>query len=464
MTAPNYDYDTQNADLQRRQRILDAMAQQVGAPIESQAGPGVSTSKASMLTGLSKIVSAFLGNKNQDALNQEKSTLTNRYQADGRVGLEKLIEGISATPGMQPAVGAPDGGQGANNPSAYVAPSMQTPQDVSTRKRQAIIEAMGSNHPMLQQLGASQLSALGKDQLTTKDMLPYAAPAAIPGMITGGVGAFKPKADLGEVGGVVYDKGTLEVKQLKDGYKGGSVTINGDTYQPNPSTGKLEKMDNAPKVTVNNIPAPGQKAATEFEKSISKARADALVKSYDTAKDLPGTLVALEEAGNALKAGIHSGQLGEVSLTLSKLGESIGFGRTDPAIANTEEFRSKMANSVLAKIASLKPASDKDVEYAKQAGGADLKLAAQAMERLIDSARAASYTTLVQHDKLLQRNLHTSGAIPEDLETFRVPFSFKNDPSKINDNKDGTFSNTAPAVGAGEVVPLADYLNRLKKK
>ncbi len=51
----NYDYDTENESLTRRQRIIDALQTGSLAPINIPAAPGVKTGKAAAFEGLAKI-------------------------------------------------------------------------------------------------------------------------------------------------------------------------------------------------------------------------------------------------------------------------------------------------------------------------------------------------------------------------------------------------------------------------
>ena len=97
-----------------------------------------------------------------------------------------------------------------------------------------------------------------------------------------------------------------------------------------------------------------------------------------------------------------------------------------------------MASSVLEVLKTLRPASDKDVQYAEKAAGGTITLDDQTMLRLIDSARAAGLNKLVEHDTLLNANSKGTGAIPADLEPFQVPFSVS-DPSGSLEYKNGRF-------------------------
>lgn len=433
-----YNYDLQAEDIARRQKIAEAMQQESLQPIQQAQSLGPMASQTSWTNGLAKMVQAYLGAKEQAKASEEKSALSDRYQQDLTQGMQqydKTSRGYSS-PGDTPL---PEGIDG----------PVRQAENIPADPRKAVMDAMASNHPVLRDFAMKQMAEQAKGQVTPKDLLAHANPATVfahpsdPSKWTG-------KANLKAItpGDVVLDEnsGALVNPTVPNGAGFTTKSIDGDMYQESPFG--LKKLDNAPKVTLNT----GEQAGTKFATKLAEKRADTLAKSYDDTKGLPSTLSTLDEASQSLSAGIKSGATAEIALTLAKLGKALGFGEVTPEIANTEAFKSQMAKSTLEVLKTLRPASDKDVEYAEKASGGKITLDDSTMLRLIDSARAAAASKLYSHNQLLESNKKASGALPEDLDTFNVPFSVSGDNMTF---KDGQFQATsrAPQTATSQAAP-----------
>lgn len=386
MTSPTYDYETEQADLVRRQKLIDAMMGGALAPIEYQAAPGVRTGKASMFKGLEKIAQAFMANQQQGGVTQDQASLRNRYKADGQQGLEKVLEGMSATAGPVMARGMPDGGAGANNPSAYVGPTTQTPEDVNLIKRKAIIEAMGSNHPMVKDIGVMQMQQLIKAKeggLTAKDFLGHADAPTLERLGGTVINGFKPKVDLKTIApgdipindsGRVQNPGNASDPMVPPGWKlqskgnGFSVVTDpsGDVYQMS-ATG-FKKMDNAPKVTVNSKTVVNS-GETAFSKKIGEMTADDVAKVRQARNEAQRTLQSMQkleqlEAGSGV---VNGGPLADKSMALGTLAEGLGFPIDKKKLAVSQEYQgevmSNLSNQLTGSLA--RSTTDKDMEILK---------------------------------------------------------------------------------------------------
>ena len=423
---PNFNYDAEQQDLERRQKIADAMLAGSLAPLGPTEMVGGYAVKKSPLEAIAKLVQGFSAGQSSRAVKDDRTAFAQRSADELRAGMEsydRTSKGYSL-PGDAPL--PPD-----------VAGPVRQPETVAGDPRKAIFEAMSSSHPFVQKFGMSQFADQGKGSVTAKDLLPYGNPANIMAN-PNDPSKWGSKSNLGEVDGMVYDKDNRAVVQL-GGPKPGFESNNGDLYQISPSTGAKKKLDSAPKIEINT----GNKVGERFATKIAEQKADLLSKSYENAKGLPQTLTTLDEASSALAGGMKSGQLANVSLAIAKIGKSLGLGEVSPEIANTETFRSSMAQSVLEVLKTLRPASDKDVEYAEKAAGGNITLDDKTMLRLIDSARAATASKLYDHNQLLELNKRSSGAIAEDLDTFNIPFSVSGDNMEF---RSGRFVATTPKV------------------
>lgn len=406
----DYDYDLEAADIKRKQAILDAM--QAGALAPMQFAPpnqGGVASKTHWTNGLGKVLQAYSAHKGQEDLKERQQALSQRFSSDLRSGMEnyeRTSRGYT-TPGDTPL-------------PADVAGPVRAPEQVAGDPRKAVFDALGSNHPVLRDFAMKQLAEQGKGQLTPKDLSALANPADVLRNPQDARGwSAKPNVNPVAPGSVLYDanQNTFVNPAIPQGAGPTTETHNGDLYQRSP-TG-LKKLDNAPKVNVNT----GDVAGTKFSSELAKNRAETITKSYEATKGIPASMGVLDEASANLSQGIKSGQLAEVGLALAKTAKAFGLGDVNPEIANTEAFRANMAGSVLEVLKTLRPASDKDVQYAEKAAGGTITLDDKTMLRLIDSARAAGLNKLSEHDALLSKNREASGVLPADLATFEIPFS-----------------------------------------
>jgi len=324
MATQGFNYDTESEDLAQRQRIADAMLNGSLSPLEAQSVGGMAA-PISPLSVLAKMLQGYGASKERDKIKTDKSDLATRYQealTSGMDQYQKTSEGYSA-----PSMALQPGADG-------VPQQVQIPGD----PRKAVMDALASGHPILQKLAMEQLTAQQKGGITAKDLLPYAEPSAIPGMVGGNVGGFKPKRDIKTLGEQFWD-----VSGEKPSVVGGvqyaqPATIGGDLYQAQTGTGKITKLDNAPKITTNVGVSPiiqGQKAGmTEYFKGAA-AQVQALGERARGATDLKQTL---SEMQNLDAQGIFSNATSGPATFLSNLGQVAGV-KVDPTkLGNTEAY------------------------------------------------------------------------------------------------------------------------------
>lgn len=457
------DYSTQEEELKRKQAIAEAMmaqGMQMGGGTEMVGDRAV---KKSPLEPILKVLQAYLGAKGLEDTKEEGKTLSAQKQKDLSSGMEQFMGNMTGTTASIP------GGEGTDAYGGTI--------EHKANPRKAILDAMGSKHPMVQQLGVSQLGQLGKDSLTTKDWLgmakdftpkSYAAAFAAkdPSLLVPR-GQFMTANDQvlntsGEAPTPAFD--------ARDKYdKVGPVAEGPDgpiMGQTEAGTGKVAFAPAPSKTTINNNPA---KAEGALQIGLAGGNVKRIEESYGVASKVPQLLANLDEAAANLTAGVKSGQTAEFNLALSKLAKNLGMGDVDPTIANTEVFRAKMASAVIPIIEKLKPASDTDVKFAKEAAGGDIKLDDQTMLRLVNSARAAGMNTLFDHARLVGNISQQPGG--EGALGYGVKFSQEMDPN-VFELKNGYFVPKGPepvrktpgGSGTPGVLTLEQYFQQQQGK
>lgn len=479
MANPNYDYDTQKSAIDRRRKMLEAMQLQGMQPLQG--------SNIHPMQGIAQVLSAYLGAKGQQDLRTEEQDLAQRYKQDLTSGIDRYMTTLQGQPESRTPF---PGGQAEGLNPDLISPA------VAGDPKTAMLEALSSNHPVLQQLGMSQLTALGKKEapMSQKDWLGlsgYDRKSVLAAMQAGDPGLLKPEAREHVVDGRIVTGVPGEGKYSVAGDfrpQFSSVEQLAVDSQGNPIIGQRElstgKASFAPRGTNVNVNT-NQKASEKFAGQLAEKRANRLDSSFETAQSASQSLDALNAAAQDFSAGIKSGAPAEIALGFSKWAKALGLGDVDPAIANTEAFRANMAKQVLSNVKALGSGtgiSNADRDYAEKAAGGSITLDDQAMYRLMNIGRAAAANTLIGHHALLEKNMNASGAIPEDLETYRVPFTIPMDdnldwspstgkvivrgaagpkPGKPSSSPIPGQKPAAPPKPTGGVISADDYFKRL---
>lgn len=320
----NYDYDVENADLLRRQKMVDAMQSGALQPLQMPTTPGA---RVSPLAVLQPILQAYLSAKMGERVKSDRTALTERYNNDLSEGMKRYYETANGGPVDQPAQGPmPDGS---------AVQGMITSQQPGN-PRQAIADALASNHPVLKDFAMKQMAEQQKGAVTPKDLLPYAAPSSVLGN-PNDPSTWKPKANLQEVGGVVYDPESKAIIPL-NGPAPQQKTVNGDLYELNPSTQQWKKLDNAPKVTTSVSLSPtiaGQKAGMEAYWKGAGQKVDAL---GTIAAQATNNKQTISELRNLDKNGIFSNTQSGPATFLSNMGQGLGIPVDTNKLGNTETY------------------------------------------------------------------------------------------------------------------------------
>src|SRR5687767_7312921 len=137
------DYESEASEIAKKRAIAEAMMAQAMAPGGGTEMVGDRAVKKSPLEGLNRILQAYLGARGLNDSKEGSQKLSAQKQKDLTEGLERFMGN------MQGATASIPGG---GNSDAYGGEIQHKPDP-----RKAIMEAMGSRHPMVQQLGVSTL-------------------------------------------------------------------------------------------------------------------------------------------------------------------------------------------------------------------------------------------------------------------------------------------------------------------
>ena len=325
---PTYDFETEADAITRKQAIADAMQASALRPMEMPTQPGV---KLSGVNVLAKLLEGYVAGKKSDEVKSERTALSQRYGDELKSGMEQYYKTM----------------QGYETPSMALAPNADgSPQmvKVPSDRKKAIFDALASNHPVLRDLAMSQLKEEGKDQLTPKDLMSIATPESVLANTTNPA-AWKPKRDLkafapGEV--LLDSSGNYATPGNPSGQQPfGLKTIGGDLYQTS-ATG-YKKLDNAPKVTVNNAVNMGDNA---LMKKLGESTAE-LINNARTGKQqaqqMQFTANRLEELSNK---GVFSGPTANVATTLGAFAQTLGVPVDQNKLGRSEEYNAILAQQV----------------------------------------------------------------------------------------------------------------------
>lgn len=449
----NYDYELESQRIAKRRQLAEAMqlkSMELGNPQTDGSGTWAGA--------LAKALQAYSGVKGQQNAQQEERELADRSKQDLVSGLEQYTRQMQGTPdapgGSVPNITgeAPDG--------TFQTDGQLTVPGEKPNKRQAMIDAISSNHPVLRNLGMQGLAQMGKSdqELTQKDLLSlsgYDPKSRIAAALRRDPSLLAPETKEHVVG-----------NQLVAGIPGGEYNVGFDGRERFGDVGPVARGPNGAPILGQRNNATGEvkfapgggttvnvstekKASDAFGVGLAEARVKNLQASYENAQMAVKTLDSVREASKMLDAGIKSGASANVALGIAKWAQALGMD-ADPAVANTETFRASMAQQTLATVKALGAGtgiSNADREFAEKAAGGSITLDDHTMQRLIDITKLAAANTLVGHKQLMDKNSRGSGAIPEDLRTLEVPFSIDDEGGKFDWNQSTGRLQLKPSAG-----------------
>lgn len=426
MSGP-FDFESELSALKNKQKLAEAM-------------------RASAMTGtlrtgggLGGLITALMRPRMLDRMDQENTAahadLQSRYKSQLGQEVDNYLttrQGRGENMFNPQEIAAAGGGAGV--PQLPERPAQ--PAD----PRRAAVGAFASQFPQLQELGKADLAAMGKANLTPKDVMGFSGmdpktKILAATLVSAGVPEaqvlqmLKPELKEHVVNGQVVRQGESGgygvAGDFRDQFGGvGPVAQgpNGPIFgQANRGTGEVKFAPAGTNVNVNTA----QRAGERFAGAIAENRAGELKESYKNAQSAVKSLSALDDASQQLNAGIKSGSLASLDLALGKLGETFGVQR-DATNANTEVYAAAIANQVAQYIRNLgtgTAVSDNDLKFALRAVGGDPATSAAALREILGMAKTAATNVLFEHQRIYDAQKGATGALPQDLETFHVPFS-----------------------------------------
>jgi len=150
----NYDYDTEAEAIKRQQMMAEAVRANSLSPVEVPTAMGGNQVQAAInpMAIVAKLLQGAMANKEMSATEEKRQALSKRYSEDLVTGMDQFDKTSQGTP----AITLPEDQAG---PVMDAQPGNQ---------RQAILDAIASNHPVLKQIGMQQLMSSGKDRLTMR--------------------------------------------------------------------------------------------------------------------------------------------------------------------------------------------------------------------------------------------------------------------------------------------------------
>lgn len=423
------DYESQLASIERQRKIADAMT---GNALNSSVRQG------SMVSGhyippawgdaVADVLGAYLGKKKSKELDEQTEDAKAQYQTglgDAVKDYLRTKEGYSqSTPLTEVtadgSVGAPVQEQVAGDPTA------------------AIVNAMTSQYKPLQALGQAEMSQMGKQRLSQKDILGLAGenkydPNSVrEAALTGDITKLRPAMKEHVVNGQLVrngDNGPAVTFDGRDKFADpGQVAVGPDGRpiigQKNLATNEAKFAAGGTTVNVDT----GKKGADAFATTANEAAAKRLVESSEAAKKAQQSYEIFSNA-KAMLPQSGSGTGAELVLGAKKLAQALG-APIDDSITSTEQVSAALGQAVLDNsklLGSGNGFTDKDREFLQNIVLGKITLDAQTLRRAVDLGLAGSINTLRGHDYALSKARNIQGADPAVLEQFAVPvphFSF----------------------------------------
>lgn len=380
------DYEAEGLKLSRRSKLMEALqAQAIQGAMDRPTGTPITPLEAVL-----RLATVYNTNRNQDKYDERRGAMA---------------------------------GEMAREAQSY-ADQLGTAGDQESRSK-ALMSGMMSRNPQIRALveaerkRTSELDKARHEALIKNARAEDLAASSDPSK-------WRPKPETHTVGSQVFqgnaDKGFAPIIDAREQYA--PVGEIGRDAQGRPIIGSVEKGTNKPvfspqgtNVNVNTA----TKAGTAFAEALGSARAKDLATSVEKARSAAAALPALDVAKDALNAGIKSGAMADVGMALASVGKAFGLP-DDPEVANSQVYLSQIATRVLELVKALRPATDKDVEYAEKAAGGKLTLDLNTMKHLLQIGRAAAYETLDKHETLVSANERAPGGMESGLDAFRIPF------------------------------------------
>lgn len=400
-------------DLETRKRIAELMSGIATQQLQAPTSGGV----AGRLPGWAPIVQALAGGlagMQQKGIAESQQNILQQQAEGDQLSLDMLMKARQIQPPKEIA-GPPQPGQ-----TMPVTPG--SGGEFSPEYKSALLSMIAKGSPRLQPFAKAELEHVNKNMLGPVDLASRATLASIQAN-PNDPSQWKAKRDIQTAEGSIY--GVDEAGGVT--HLGGSsyaepVVINGDLFQNEQHSGKLFKLDNAPKVTVN------ANATNQAEGSFAKGLGEDTAKAIQGARDAGARGQKLTLFADKLEAldkeGVFSGPTANVQVFTTNLANTLGIPVDEQKLATSEAYSS----GILRQVAEMMTASggvgrsfsdaDRDA-YLKQFP--QLIQSPQGRQRIIAEMRANGQMDL-SHAKGVESRLRQ--AYPEHSRLLDVsPFT-----------------------------------------
>jgi hypothetical protein len=445
------DVITQMEETARRRRLLDALSKsQQDAPLVGKGGP----TQAAL-----KVVSALLNQYSQGKLGEQDAA--NRAQYNQQLGQEtnSYLDRMQGKPGQvlsdQQASALMNNDQ---DPGPLAEPVQRNP-------REAMVRALTSNLPEMQQLGRASMAQLGKqedEKFGHTPVLMKGADGKLVNVLLGDRGTQRVVQGMtpatkqeATAAGHLFDpyQGT-QTGYVGDKY-GPQQTVNGEAVQFEQSSGKAHQIANRPPQTTVNANTIN-KGETEFSKTLGKDVAEEFKGARQAAQQGYKTLSTVQQLRELDSKGVFQGPTANLALTLGQFGSTLGMPVDAAKLANSEAYQRQFSKEI--------------AQVLMQGGGVgrsmtdeDRKRFEASLPSMLQSpqGRAQIYGQLEQES---QRSIQRAASFQKQLSSNPL---YKDTAGMLTMNPvdSPTLPPQAPAVpgqpaGTGRVMSWQEYLGR----
>lgn len=406
----NFDFQTQQEELARRQKLIDAMM----SPQPLQGGQG---SSGAFMNSLGNLVRQYKAKGQQEELTSDTAAFRGNYnQALGNES-NQFLDTMNGKPSIPPA---------------YDGVGPPTPP-VAANPREAVIRAMTSQLPEMQAMGKAAFSNLSKpagDEKFGQDYKTVKDPATGKSVLVqvgdrGGsrVAPFEPESTewgpLQEVGKTpdgkpLMGQQNMRTKELRYAPSGGQ-TINVDTK------GESIALNNLPKVL---------DGARSQMMTVNKSR-EAAERIYKLADD-PDVITGFG-------ADVVSG--------FAAAGAKLGLNGPE-GVAKTQALFTDLAKSTLDGLQQMKgSSSDKDVTFLQDVTAGKISLTPQVMKQVAGLAFAANHNAMLEANDQYSSAARINGGEPIAAQYPRPRFTYKAlDPKNFTEDDNGRLTYNSPLL------------------
>lgn len=383
------DVITQQEQLARRRKLMDALTQaNLQTPIKGNLSQGLGQLAA-------KLATAYIQNKNEGQMGQEVSANRAEYGKQLGEGAGKFMDTYNGRSG---AWSPEQAAQFLGGNDASTVPNV--PDTVKADKRRAVVEALTSQLPEIQQLGKQSMAGLQKEQLSQKDILGlsgYSANSKLAAALSGNLAGLTPEQKQHIVNG-----------QVVQAAEGGPAVASGDFRDKFNPVGQVGN-------DANGKPLIGQTAQVTGEAKFAPAGQTINI-------DNVGTKDALGQAGEVLKGArsamiqgqgafqdanrmyqlasdpqVMTGFGANQAMGMGALAAKLGLMGPD-AVAKTQELAANLSKRTLEAGQQMKGSfSDKDIEFLKSVSDGSIALTPQVLKRAAEMSMVAAHNSMMQN-------------------------------------------------------------------